>query len=139
MIEAFIKALQDTVGTDILGYAGVWVLSPLISFYYVNQLKRTRKNQGRPLSAWQMRGLASLVALIMAMFFSNRLAGWPLDRAVNHSVAIAFSFPLLITILLDKLQQVAPRIIDEIGDLPAEFRAADTTEFEPQRGDDGKP
>lgn len=132
MFEAFIKALQDTVGSDILGYSGVWAVSPLVAFYYVNQVKRTRKNQCRPLSAWQLRGLAGLVAFIMAMFVSNRMAGWPLERAVNHSVAVALSFPLLITVLLDRLHKVAPNLADEIGELPTEFRAADTTEIKPQ-------
>jgi hypothetical protein len=138
MIEAFIKALQDTVGTDVLGYTGVWAISPLISFYYINQLKRTRKNQCRPLSAWHLRGLAALLSFVGAMFVSNRLAGWPLDRSINHSVAVAFSFPLLITVLLDRLHKVAPNLADEIGELPTEFRAADTTEIAPQCGGDKK-
>lgn len=129
MIEALLKALQDATAQDMLGYAGVWLVGPLVTFFYVNQIKRTRKRQGRALTAWQMRGMASLLAFIVAMFFANRMASWPLDKAFNHAITVAFTFPLLVAILLDKIQKVAPDIAEDIGEMPTEFRAADTTEM----------
>lgn len=123
------NALQEKAAQDALGYAGVWLVGPLASFWYVNQVKRTRKKRGAPLSAWQMRGLASLMAFVAAMFFGNRMAGWPLDKALNHGVAVAFTFPLLVAVLLDKIKRVAPDVAQDIGDLPTEFRAADTADL----------
>lgn len=129
MIDAILKALQDATAGDLLAYAGVWIGGPLVTFWWVNQVKRDRRRQGRPLTGWEMRCMASMIAALMAMFVGHRMAGWPLDKAINNAVAVGFCFPLLITVILDKLQRIAPDIADDVGSLPTEFRGADTVDL----------
>ncbi|MEY5098631.1 MAG: hypothetical protein RJA36_1350, partial [Pseudomonadota bacterium] len=46
---------------------------------------------------------------------------------------VAFLFPLIATILIERVKAVAPGVADDLGDLPTELRAADTTEFSTDR------
>lgn len=129
MIETILKALERATADDVLAYAGVYIAAPLGTLWLVNQLKRTRKNMGRKLTVWELRGMAALISGLSAMFFANRMAGWPVDKAVNHAVVVMFLFPLIATILINKVKSVAPNVADDLGDLPTELRAADTTEM----------
>jgi len=129
MIDILLKAAQDATAGDVLAYAGVYIAAPLGTLWLVNQVKRSRKNMGRKLTAWHLRVMAALVSGLAAMFFGNRMAEWPIDRALNHAIVVAFLFPLIATILIERVKAVAPGVADDLGDLPTELRAADTTEF----------
>lgn len=133
MIETILKALEEATAGDVLAYTGVYVAAPLGTLWLVNQVKRTRKNLGRKLTAWQLRSMAALVSGLAATFFGNRMADWPVDKAVNHAIVVAFLFPIIATFLISKVKAVAPSVAQDMGDLPTELRAADTTEFAADR------
>lgn len=128
-----LKAVEDATAGDVLAYAGVYIAAPLGTLWLVNQVKRSRKNMGRKLTAWQLRVMAALVSGLAATFFGNRMAAWPIDKAVNHAVVVMFLFPLIATVLIERVKAVAPGVADDLGELPTELRAADTTEFLPDR------
>lgn len=129
MIETILKALEQATAGDVLAYAGVYIAAPLGTLWLVNQVKRTRKNLGRKLTVWQLRSMAAIVSGLAATFFGNRMAGWPVDKAVNHAVVVMFLFPIIATFLIGKMKAVAPNVAHDMGDLPTELRAADTTEI----------
>lgn len=129
MIETLLKALEQATAGDVLAYAGVYVAAPLGTLWLVNQVKRTRKNLGRRMTVWQLRTMAAVVSGLSSLFFGNRMAGWPIDQALNHSVVVMFLFPLIATVLIERVKAVAPGVADDLGELPTELRAADTTEF----------
>lgn len=129
MIETLLKALEQATAGDVLAYAGVYVAAPLGTLWLVNQVKRTRKHLGRKMTAWQLRSMAVVISGLAALFFGNRMAHWPIDQALNHAVVVMFLFPLIATILIERVKAVAPGVADDLGDLPTELRAADTTEF----------
>lgn len=133
MIDILLKAAQDATAGDVLAYAGVYIAAPLGTLWLVNQVKRSRKNMGRKLTSWQLRVMAALVSGLAATFFGNRMAGWDVGKAVNHAVVVMFLFPLIATILIERVKAVAPGVADDLGDLPTELRAADTTEFSTDR------
>ncbi len=129
MIETLLKALEQATAGDVLAYAGVYIAAPLGTLWLVNEVKRTRKHLGRKLSVWQLRSMAALVSGVSSLFFGNRMAGWPIDQALNHAIVVMFLFPLIATVLIERVKAVAPGVADDLGDLPTELRAADTSEF----------
>jgi len=139
MIETLLKALEQATAGDVMAYAGVYIAAPLGTLWLVNQVKRTRKNLGRKLTVWQLRSMAAVVSSLAALFFGNRMAGWPVDKALNHAIVVAFLFPLIATILIERVKVVAPGVAEDLGELPTELRAADTTEFAARRPDDKGP
>jgi hypothetical protein len=134
MIEAILNALSAATAGDVLGYTGAWLVSPTLCYVYIQFVKGTRADTGRTkLSAWTLRGLAFGVTFMLAMFFAWRLAGWSLDRALNHAIAIAVSYPLLMTIILARMQKYAPDIAEDLGgNMPTEFRFSDSDPTEPK-------
>lgn len=134
MIEAILKALSDATAGDVLGYSGAWLVAPTLCFVYIQFIKGTRADTGRAkLGAWVLRGMAFAVTFLLALFFTWRLAGWSLDRALNHAVAIAISYPLLMTVILERMQKYAPDIAEDLGgNMPTEFRFSDSDKTEPR-------
>lgn len=134
MLEAILKALSDATAGDVLGYTGAWLVAPTLCFVYIQFIKRSRIETGRAkLSAWVLRGIAFAVTFLLALFFTERLAGWPLERALNHAVGIALSYPLLMTIILARMQKYAPDIAEDLGGaMPTEFRFSDSDPTEPK-------
>lgn len=133
MIEAILNALAAATAGDVMGYTGAWLASPTLCFVYIQFIKGTRVETGRAkLGAWALRGIAFAVTFLLALFFTWRLAGWSLDRALNHAVAIAVSYPLLMTVILARMQKYAPDIAEDLGgNMPTEFRFNDNDPTEP--------
>ena len=134
MVEAILNALAAATAGDVMGYTGAWLFAPTLCFVYIQYIKVSRIDDGRAKhSAWVLRGIAFAVTFLLALFFTWRLAGWSLDRALNHAVAIAISYPLLMTVILTRMQKYAPDIAEDLGgNMPTEFRISDNEPTEPK-------
>lgn len=116
MIDLILEALKTQAAADTLGYFGAWVLSPFLAFAYVQFAKRDRIEKGAPkLSAARLRMLASGSSFLFVLFFANRLAGWPLDRAVTHAIGVAICYPLLMVFYFSRLKRLEPDTAGEMG------------------------
>ena len=127
VLEAAIAALRSQSGADLLAYAGAWAVAPMVAHMYIQFTKATRREMGKPkLPAWQLRALASASSFLMALFFANRLAGWPIDRAVDHAVAVAFCYPALMFLYMSRIRKYDPAMADDLGgDAATELRMVD--------------
>lgn len=123
---------SDPIVRDAAGGFCVYGLSPLCAIWYVKQVKRTRRAKGQPMTEWDVRVMGAVCAGLMALFFGNRIAGWSLNDAANHAIAVMFLLPVLLPSIIEALDRVAPQIAQDIGDLPTEFRSVDTTELSPE-------
>jgi hypothetical protein len=82
---------------------------------------------GKPkLPAWQLRALASVSTFLMALFFTNRLASWPMDRALDHAVAAAVCYPALMFLYMSRIRKYDPEMAEDLGgDAATELRMVD--------------
>lgn len=136
-IDAFIDGARrllgffsDPIVRDAVGGLGVYLVTPSAALWYGKRIKRTRRKAGDPLSDWDFIGMCAALSFLAALFFANRLAGWPLDRAINHALFVAFVLPWGLPKVVALLERVAPDIADEF-DVPTEYSGEDTTEIAP--------
>lgn len=124
ILEAIMAALKDQTGADLLGYAGAWGVSPMVAHMYIQFTKNTRREMSKDkLPAWQLRGMASITSLLMALFFANRLAGWPMDRALDHAIAVAVCYPALMFVYMSRIRKYDPDMAKDLGgDAATELR-----------------
>lgn len=129
-------AFQDPLILNALGLALIYAIIPLTSLVYAKVIRRARRKKGAPMDGLEFRGMLALLAGVPAMFFGHMLCGWPVAKAFVNAAFMAYLLPTLLPALLDRLEKVAPDIADDIGPLPTELRAVDTTEFTAGRPDE---
>lgn len=120
---------QDPIILDALGLFIVYAVVPVVAFVYAKRVRRARRKMNHPMSGFEFWGMLSMVAGLSALFVGQQLCGWPVDRALKHAIFMTFLLPVSLPWMLDQVEKRAPDLAEDIGDMPTEFRAADTTEM----------
>ena len=110
-----LKALSSQSATDILAAAGIYVVTPLATHIHLQFLKFDRRERGLPkLGDWTQRGLAFVMCTGAGIFIGWRLAGWPLNDAIDHGTAVGLGYPFFMWMYMSWLKKNRPEAYQKL-------------------------
>ncbi len=104
--SVILEALRQLRWQDILTAGGVYIATPLVTFIYLQALKRDRfKKDLEPVGDWTMRAIAFISSFVIALFIGWRIGHWPLNTAIDHAFNVGIFYPLAVWLYMARIKK----------------------------------